>query len=200
MNKIFYSAFDFFTHAIPGFCIIVSLFILDSNLNTSHDFLAKANQFHIGGAVLLLVVGYIIGFGVHPIGRFFYKKIGFKIWNEKILNDVPLFISDKYILIREFSPKNFKYVETWNMFCAMAHNLAVACLLTLIFIIIKVIFIGVPNLYFWLSLGTVTLIFLFLFLHRSVRFSIWAAHEINATVDKLNLVKRGKQGSKNELL
>lgn len=199
MNKIFYSAFDFFTHAIPGFCIIVSLFILDKNLNTSQEFIARANQFHIGGAVLLLVVGYIIGFGVHPIGRYFYKKIGFKIWNEKILNDVPLFISDKYILIREFSPQNFKYIETWNMFCAMAHNLAVACLLTLIFILIKIVFIGVPNISFWLIFGAVSLVFLFLFLHRSVRFSIWAAHEINATVNRLNLINQGEISNKTEV-
>ncbi len=192
MDKIFHSTFDFFTHALPGFCIAITFFILDPSLNTSQDFVAKANQIQIGGGVLLLVIGYAIGFAVHPIGRFLYKKIGFFIWREKIENDVTLFISDKYVMIRELSPNNFKYVETWNMFCAMSHNLAVASLMAFVVTIIKLVFQTVGNHQFWITFSIVAFVFFFIFLHRAVRFSIWAAHDLNAAVSRLKLLERSE--------
>lgn len=191
MNKIFHSTFDFFTHALPGFCIVASLFVLDPSLVTAQDFIAMANQIQIGGGAFLLIIGYAIGFAVHPIGRFLYRRLGFFIWREKIENDVPLFIADKYVLIRELSPTNFKYVETWNMFCAMSHNLAVASLLAFLIGLVKLFFLPLGgNAQFWTLLVIIAFLFFLIFLHRAVRFSIWAAHDLNAAVAKLRLEER----------
>ena len=190
MEKLFHSTFDFFNHALPGFCIVISLFILDPNLNTAQDFIAKANEIQIGGGIFLLIIGYIVGFGIHPIGRFMYIKLGFKIWKEKIKNDVPIFIAEKYIMVREFSPRNFKYIETWNMFCAMSHNLAIASLFSFTFTILKISVLKVANIGFWFSFALISLFLFFIFLYRAVKFSIWAADDLNACVAKLKFIER----------
>lgn len=192
MDKIFHSTFDFFTHALPGFCISATFFILDPSLNTSQDFVAKANQIQVGGGIFLLIIGYVIGFAIHPIGRFLYKNLGFFIWKEKILNDINVFISDKYVMIREFSPNNFKYVETWNMFCAMSHNLAVASLVAFGVSIIKLFSKQVSNTQFWITFSILTFLFFFIFLNRAVRFSIWAAHDLNSATTRLKLLERSE--------
>ena len=192
MDKFFHSTFDFFTHAIPGLLILAFLFLLDPGLKTAHDLLEITGKITAGSGALLLIVSYIIGFAIHPLGRFLYKNVGFFFWRRKILNNVDLFISDKYVLLREYSPANFKYVETWNMYCAMAHNLAVASIIMLLVTLGKIIFQHPSFLAAWIGLAIFALIGVFIFLHRAVVFSIWAAHDINASVKSLNLVERGK--------
>jgi hypothetical protein len=192
MDKIFHSTFDFFTHSLPGICVVGALFVLDPSHHTVDDFIEHANRIELGGGILLLVVSYIIGFAIHPIGRLLYKRIGFRIWNEKIENNLDLFLSDKYALIRELAPTNFKYVETWNMFCAMGHNLAVASLILVICCIIKLFVHQTPEIGFWLTVLIASAIAFFIFLQRAVRFAIWAAHDINSTIRSLNLVEKAK--------
>lgn len=182
MEKLFHSTFDFFCHALPGTIIVLSPLFLGYELNSSKDFLTMANQIQIGSAILIIALGYIIGFAIYPIGRFLYKSLGFLIWKRKIHEDIDQFISDKYVTIREFSPSNFKYVETWNMFCAMAHNLAVASLLIFLMVVLKIILFRPNGLGIWIGVTAALIILFFIFLHRAVVFSIWAANDINATI------------------
>ncbi len=107
-----------------------------------------------------------------------------------------MFISDKYIMIRELSPTNFKYVETWNMFCAMAHNFAVSSLVLFGICIMKLIICKISLLSFWGFIMIVALSSFFIFLHRAVIFSVWAAHDLNATISRLNLVEKAKNFDK----
>lgn len=193
MDKIFHSTFDFFTHSLPGMCVVCALFVLDPSHHTVNDFIEHANDIELGGGVLLLIVSYIIGFAIHPIGRLLYKKVGFRIWKEEIQNDFELFLSDKYALIRELSPTNFKYVETWNMFCAMGHNFAVASLILSTCCVIKILVHQTDEVGFWLTVFIVSTICFFIFLQRAVRFSIWAAHDINSAINSLNLIEKGKK-------
>jgi hypothetical protein len=190
MDKIFHSTFDFFSYAIPGFYIIVSCFILNPQLETVQQFLDYMGKINVATGSFLLIIAYIIGFSIYPIGRFLYKKIGFAIWRRSIQNDIPLFISDKYVLVRQFSDANFKYIETWNMFCALSHNLVVACLITLMLTLIRIVFLSSSNTGFWLLFMFIQLLLTFIFLHRAVIFSLWAAHDLNATISSLNLHKK----------
>jgi len=193
MDKIFHSTFDFFSHAIPGMFIVAGFYLLDDEINTFNSFLEIATKINVGSAFLCLVVGYAIGFAIYPIGRFLYKRLGFRIWKKEIESNVDLFISNKYVLIREFSPNNFKYVETWNMFCAMSHNLAVATFIVFLLALFKVIFLSPQNYTFWaVFLGSLVFLF-FLFLHRAVIFSIWAANDLNATIHQLKLQRRSNK-------
>ena len=137
MDKIFHSTFDFFSHAIPGVCLVSSFYLLDENFESLQDLLIIAEKMKIGSSIFLLLIGYIAGFAIYPIGRYLYKNWGFKIWKRMLAGDITMHISEKYVLVRELSTNNFKYVELWNMFCAMAHNFAVASIVILIIILDK---------------------------------------------------------------
>lgn len=186
MQKLSFSAFDFFSYAFPGVCILFSFFILDPSLNGSGDILAKADAFGLGAAVLITVVGYLTGFAVSPIGRWLYKTVGFRLWKHSFTNLEGYSVSEKYALIRQYSQENFKYVETWNVLCAMSHNLAIACIFAIVNIILRLSIYG-GSLLFWLPLIAMSLLLLLLFLHRAVVFYRWSAIDINAAIKVLKL-------------
>lgn len=192
MDKIFHSTFDFFTHALPGFCVLSAFFILDTNLNYPEDFLGYAGKMNIGSGVFMLVASYITGFAINPLGRALYRSLGFRLFKSQphAANESGLFISNKFILIREFSPNNFRYVETWHMFSAMAHNLAIASLLMVLFSIGKIAFCDPPNASFWCASAALLSGFFFLFLHRAVKFNLWATDDLNAAIRALQLEDR----------
>ncbi|MEM1327661.1 MAG: hypothetical protein AAGI23_16990 [Bacteroidota bacterium] len=191
MDKIFHSTFDFFTHALPGMCVVTALVLLDGDIQTFNDLLERAAPTTLGSAAVILLVSYVTGFAVYPFGRILYKKVGFKIWNRAIERDVPLHISEKYTLLRELSPSNFKYVELWNMFCAMAHNLAIASLILGGCAIIKAIKSPADKLS-WIIVLIVSIIAFFIMLYRAVKFSLWAADDINSSIRVLDLQQKAK--------
>lgn len=193
MDKVFHSTFDFFSYAIPGCCMIFAFFILDYRYVSAEDYFNMIGKFQVGSGVFILVLGYIVGFAVTPIGRFLYKRLGFKIFREKFKDVEGLSVSDKYVLVRELSPNNFKYIESWNMWCTMSHNLAVAAVLVFINSTIKLLFYKTENNVFWLLLTISFIILFFLFLYRAVKFSVWAASDINSAITILKLEVRGNK-------
>jgi len=152
-------------------------------------------NFDIGQGILITIVAYIVGFAASPFGKILYKKWGFKIWPKKVVNNVDMFISDKFVLIREFSPANFEYVERWHMYCSLSHNLAVA---TLVFFIVSLVqaFVGViGNPLIWITIAAISLLLFFIFLYNAVIYSIWAQHDLNAAISALGLKAKGKNQS-----
>lgn len=69
MQKLSFSAFDFFSYAFPGVCILSTFFLLDQGMSSAADMLGKADQIGIGGGILLAIVGYLTGFAISPLGR-----------------------------------------------------------------------------------------------------------------------------------
>lgn len=193
MDKIFHSTFDFFTHALPGSLLLAALFVLSGQIDHPTQYLELASTLGAGEGILVLAVGYVLGFAIYPLGRALYKTAGFKLWRKQMHHDIPIFISEKYILIREFSPANFKYVELWNMFCAMSHNLAIASLVLALCSFIKLGQGGLVHTGGWWVLGLVAVGLSLLFLHRAVVFAIWAADDLNATIKRLDLANRHQQ-------
>lgn len=190
MDKIFHSTFDFFSHAIPGVIIVAAFYILEVDRHNLEDILVKANELKIGGTIAFLILGYVIGFSLYPIGRILYKKIGFSLWKKSISENINISLSKKYVLAREYSPNNFRYIELWNMFCAMSHNLATACFIIFIMVLTKSLLL-LPNFPINSLIHLTVLTFLFfLFLHRAVVFSIWAADDLNATIKELELLEK----------
>jgi hypothetical protein len=190
MEKVFHSAFDFFSYAIPGCCIIFAFFILDTRYCSAEDYLTMVGKLQTGSGILILVIGYIVGFAVNPIGRYLYKSLGFKLFKHTFEDLKGLSISDKYVLVRDLSPNNFKYIESWNMWCAMSHNLSIAAALIALFSILKICVNQTNNTSFWAALALSFVILFFLFLQRAVVFSVWAASDINSSVTKLHLQAR----------
>lgn len=187
MDKLFNSTFDFFSYAIPGSFVLFSFFVLDSNYASLPDYLAFFGSLSVGPGVLLLILGYLIGFALNPLGRYLYKSLGFKLFDSSIDDFRGPSISEKYALLRELSPSNFKYVETWNMLCTMAHNMALACGFMIVLGILRT---TIAYSSFVLSLTVGAAMLFFFLLHRAVTFYVWAANDINATIRTLHLKDR----------
>ncbi len=193
MKELVQYAFDFFAHILPGIIILFSVTLLASPLEVTtfsklfESIVSHADQLNAGSATALVITAYIIGFAINPFGRFLYRKLGPKLWKIEGLQDrnKTISISDKFVLVREYSPNNFKYIETWNIYCAMAHNLAFACLVLLLIGIFKALATGV---YFvWGPIVLLAIALFFIFLYRAYVFSIWARNDIYATVESLKL-------------
>lgn len=188
MKEIIQFTFDFFGYAIPGLFVIFSISILAVPINTVHEAIEFTKSFDPGLATVLVIVAYVIGFCIYPIGRLIYKSFGLKLFGNRIhedSNQSDLSVPTKYALIREHSPMNFKYVETWNIYCAMSHNLMVACLIFCIVALIKISLGG--HILFWIGSFILSLALFFILTHRAVTYFHWAAYDINATINSLDL-------------
>lgn len=184
MDKLIEFTFDFFGHVIPGLIILCALSLLFIDLNSFDEILAQVKSIETNKIPVLLLPAYVFGFAANPIGKILYTKIGKRIWKQNIKNHVDMFISDKYVMVREGSPINFKYIEKWNIYCAMAHNLAVGFLILFLVVLTKLDF-GHGHFTSWILIGIVSLILFFVLIERAVIFSTWATHDLNATVEKL---------------
>jgi uncharacterized membrane protein YdbT with pleckstrin-like domain len=83
---------------------------------------------------------------------------------------------------------NFKYVESWNIYCAMSHNLMVASLFFAAVSIIKIAS-GADTL-LWTGALLAGIIIFFILTHRAVTYFHWAAYDINATISSLKLKEK----------
>ncbi len=194
MKELIQFAFDFFGYVIPGLFVIFSISILAVPITSVQEAIDFTTSFDAGLATVLVIVAYVIGFCIYPIGRMLYKTIGFKLFGNHILEDTnhsDLSVPTKYALLREYSPANFKYVESWNIYCAMSHNLMVACLVFCIVALIKVI--GGHQVLFWISSFALSLVLFLILTHRAVTYFHWAAYDINATISSLNLKDHTKE-------
>lgn len=189
MKELIQFTFDFFAHVIPGSILLFSLALLHPELQSIESFVALTKTINPVIGTIIIVAAYIAGFAVNPFGRYLCSKLGFKLWKKKVENDVAMFISDKYILVRQYSPANFKYVEIWNTYCAMSHNLAVAFLLLLVVSSIKLLVFNAAA-GIWFPAFLVSLFLFFALLHRAVLFSLWAARDLNAAITCLDLAKK----------
>jgi len=193
MKELVQRAFDFFGYVIPGLFIIFSLSILVVPIKDINTVISLTKKFDIGLGTVMVIFAYVIGFCIYPVGRYLYKTIGFQLFGNHLKDDEPtdsnkddkLTVSNKYALLREHSPMNFKYVESWNIYCAMSHNLMVASLFFSAVSIVKIARGGDKLLWFG-ALVTGIIIFLIL-THRAVTYSRWAYDDINATIESLKL-------------
>ena len=185
MEKFFHSTFDFFSHALPGILMLGSFYILDTNYNNLDDFIEKANQVDVGGAVLILLIGYVIGFACYPIGRYTYKKLAEWFAKDDQQFRAPSDLANQFTLVREKSPANFKYIEAWNMFCAMSHNLACWALFTVMLGAYRVIHAGAENKSYWGIFCVIFFVLFVIFIHRAYTFSKWAKVDMVSTCEKI---------------
>ena len=188
MKDLVSFTYDFFGHILPGIVILFSLSLIDWTPDCKECMIGKFSKIGTELGTVIVILAYIIGFAINPIGRFTYRTLGFKLWPKKVVNHVDLFVSDKYVLIREFSPKNFEYIERWNTYCAMAHNLAMSTLVLALVAIYRMI--NDWSLEYWLLILIFALFLFFVLIYRAVLFSIWANHDVNATISRLNLKEK----------
>jgi hypothetical protein len=186
MDKLIEFTFDFFGHVIPGLIIFIALSLLFLDVSSFEEILCQAESIETNKIPVILLPSYVFGFAANPIGKFLYIAVGKRIWKQKIVNHVDMFISDKYVMVREDSPVNFKYIEKWNIYCAMAHNLAVGFLILFLVVLTKLNFNNAEYLNSWIIIGIGSLMLFFVLIERAVIFSTWATHDLNAAVKKIS--------------
>lgn len=214
MNNLIKFTFDIFAHVIPGIIILVAFSLLtislkpqpvDGNKETElqnsavgktelkTDFGMTSeimnNLEGTGKGVFVVILAYIVGFAVSPFGKSLYRRIGSKLWpNIYVENEIKkMHISDKFVLIREYSPANFEYVERWNMYCSLSHNLAVACLIFFVVSIIQIFIDDRTLILTWSAIGVVSIVLFFIFIKSAVVYSQWAGRDLNAAISALKL-------------
>jgi hypothetical protein len=188
MKELIQFSFDFFAYVIPGLFVIFSISLIAIPIDTFQEVKYLTVDFDGGLATVLVIVAYTIGFCIYPIGRYLYKTIGFKLWKNRIKDDsngTAMSVPTKYALLRHHSPTNFKYVESWNIYCAMSHNLMVACLIYCVVALVKTA--QGNNIEFWAGTFVLGLVLFFILTHRAITYFHWAAYDINATISSLNL-------------
>ena len=209
MEKIINSAFDFFAYALPGAFLILSLLLLDAQNDTCADFLDFAQSLKTGSGILLLALGYVLGFAVTPLGRILYRAFNrgrFFRWLDSFLEGdlkkktyrfdethagaPKMSVSERFILVREYSPNNFRHIESWHVYSLMSHNMALVNILVVLFIIFRLFFYDSDSPWLW-GVGMAGAACLaILFLYSAVKFNIWSTNELNATVESLRLTER----------
>lgn len=221
MDKFFNLMYDFFAFAFPGACIIGSLLILkldSGNLYGQVPISIKQDLWFF--SVVLSLVGYIVGYVVNPVARYLLlQKIGFnlylRLWpkifykstSEEVsksrenYNALNVFInsdnlSEEFVRIREYSPRNAQYIEFWDMHVKMSLNLAFACIVFLIIIMYNIDKSDIGNKwYFILFVSISTLVAFFSLIGTAVRYSNWWMHDIKETnklIKKKKLVGNNK--------
>lgn len=212
MEKLINSAFDFFAYALPGAFMILTLLILDKQYDTFQDYLNFAQGLKAGGAAVLLAAGYLTSFATTPFGRLLYKKYQRWLlfrkmdkWLGGSLNkdtyefdddrnpELKIPISKKFILVRELTPVNFRYLESWHVYSMMSHNMAVANILVFIFTCIRLALYRPENYWPWVVISIGAVAFAFLFLYNAVKFNVWSMNEQNAAIQAFNLQERAKK-------
>jgi len=192
MNNFIKFTFDIFGHVIPGIIILlaISLLTISFDINTDYGMVSEImnNLEGTGKGAFVIILAYIIGFAVTPFGKYLYRKIGLKLWpNIKLDNDIKMHISDKFILIREYSPANFEYVERWNMYSTLSHNLAVGCLFFFVVGIIKIFKDSNDYIINWILILAVSIIFFFIFIRSALLYNKWAGSDLNSAISALKL-------------
>jgi len=184
MKDLVSFTYDFFGHVLPGLLVLISLSLLYVDVTNYKELVQLTESINTGIGTVLVIASYIIGFAINPFGRYVYRTLGFKIWPKKENNPFKMAVSDKFALIREDSPKNFEYIERWNTYCAMSHNLSIASLVLALVTAYKMI-TDAFNMKLWLPLFLLAVFLFFVLVHRAVVFSIWAKDDVNAALLRL---------------
>src|SRR5262245_39281839 len=132
MENLKYSLFDLFSFAIPGSIFLLSLILLDSPDKLCGTWSTAVLQLfttvNVYAAVAFIVVAYFLGFvlAVPATLLLRFKEWLFRLPKPKHLPNKSR--SEKYVLVREHSKENFKYIEQWNVLTKLMSALAVVTL------------------------------------------------------------------------
>jgi hypothetical protein len=194
MEKVKLSFFDTFAYLIPGTLITTSIVILmNPEIKILLDVPQVLKDISTPQILFALLSSYILGIVCNHFGHQLYQ-LAKMIWKKEVIHQKDYSLSDTeiHVLIRELSPNNYAYLESWLGLSNMSHNLALALLMLMTISIIKIFqlnFIGFTD---WLMLTILCMISTIIFLKRSIRFNNYYKTDRVATIERLHLVERAK--------
>ena len=123
MEKLRYSLFDLFAYALPGTLVITSLYVTTLYYDDIPFYSALESMWAgatIYKAIFFILLSYFSGFLMSVIANYLLAL------KEKIK---PTGNSRKFVVIREHSKENFKYIEQWNVLKNFAATLSLTVLI-----------------------------------------------------------------------
>lgn len=195
-EKVQLSIFETLAFLLPGAITITALWLVaDTNVSSFSDMLVMLNQATLNIAVVFGLFAYVVGFIINNFGYELHQRLGLKFWkiDNKIVAEGQV-NSAKNVLIREFSPNNFVYLEKWLSYRAFSHNLAFSFLILSISGIVKYFIMHTSD-PLWILLGSITLVSIFPLLYRASLYQKLYYLDLNNTVQELDLENRSKKKS-----
>ena len=174
--------FELFRYTIPGVFMILVCLMMDHRIASPIDLY----EVHLRGAatasiLLALFFGYIAGLIVDEIALFLSRTLFSKKLKPVYTSDTKLSLPQKYALLREKSPPNYKNVENHIVISGMCRNLAVGFLLLTTIAIIKIIWQG--HLEIWIPVFLIAVLSVICLYVKSRKFLQWWLQDIDAAVD-----------------
>lgn len=195
MEKIKLSFFDTFAYLIPGVLILTAIVIpFNSEIKSVSNIPTVFKDINTTQILFVLLVGYIIGIVCNFFGHKLYQ-IAKWIWRNEVISqkDYKLADTEIHVLIRELSPNNYAYLESWLGLSNMSHNIAVALIFFFVVSIVKMFQLNFVNIIDWIVLSIISIISMIIFLKRSIRFNNYYKTDRVAAIEILNLVEKAKK-------
>jgi uncharacterized membrane protein len=187
MESVKLSVFDIFVYLLPGLVCLTAIYIPFNPSITSLAGLAQSfKNIGLSTAVMALIAAYIVGHVADNQGSWLYYKIGCRVWGQPHpkVGHPSLSRAQQRALVRQYSPENYLYIQTWKLLKNMSHNLSFAFLMVMIVSAIRFAQIWSID---WAFLVIVSLIFMWSFLYRSHVYDTWHYKELLETVNGLRL-------------
>ena len=194
MKNIKYSIFDLFSYTIPGGILILVTLLSNGFFQTENEnmILIYKKEYVILAYVILIISSYIIGFLTSILGSYFLKLIS--IFVPKIVpRNSSLNTSTKLVLLREFSPINFNYIEKWYSMKSMCSNLAIVLIFSSTFLLIKTTLIN--NTLIIVAIAT-SIVILYI---KAFQFDKWSIIELDNAIHILKLENNSEELLKSKL-
>ncbi|MCB9300995.1 MAG: hypothetical protein H6566_10135 [Lewinellaceae bacterium] len=116
------------------------------------------------------------------------------MWKKDVIVQENFHLTDTeiHVLIRELSPNNYSYLQSWLGLSNMSHNIAIAMLISCFVSVFKMFQVGTANILDWIFLLFVSIVSTIIFLKRSIRFNNYFKAEKVAAIEKLELLEKAK--------
>lgn len=143
-------------------------------------------------SLIWVLVSYLFGIVCHAFGVRLFSFFKRFIWKIPPRNYKNYTNSQMFVLIRELSPANFTYVETWLALRGMSFNLAFSIgVLSLVFISKGVsLFTNCGFQFQWLLAALISIGFSIVFIYRAKKFNDWYHDDCISTIEMLHLEQK----------
>jgi hypothetical protein len=195
MNNLKFGIFDIFTYLLPG-GVIALFFLVGVDKNYVEPLTIKPFieilVFDTNTAILAIIGAYLVGIVCQYFGSLMFHAIRIYILKQEKPTFLGLSGAEFHVLLREFSPRNFAYVELYLALRGMSHNLAFAFGIGGITLFIK--YLNCDN-GSWIIASLLSFLFAFVFFSRAKMFHAWYYEDGIAAVKTLKLQEKNQDSN-----